>query len=92
MSAPRQGPIHPRRKNDVIVTGGAIANSTAGNVEPTYINDSAFYEQYHTFMKHGYARDTSNKFVGNVNKAKANEGSFCFLITFSYSFFLSFFI
>jgi hypothetical protein len=41
---------------------GVVQNAVTGFVEPTEFNEHVFSEQYHTFMRHGYARapDTGN--------------------------------
>ena len=89
--APLCGPLHPRRKDDTVAVLNRgdnifLCNATktlTGNIEETYVNDAAFYEQYHTFMKHGYAYDPSQaRLIGDVKKAQENKGIItCLFIT-----------
>eukprot|EP01107_Rhizomastix_libera_P014216 TRINITY_DN433_c0_g1_i7.p1 TRINITY_DN433_c0_g1~~TRINITY_DN433_c0_g1_i7.p1 ORF type:complete len:293 (-),score=140.44 TRINITY_DN433_c0_g1_i7:22-900(-) len=85
--APLCGPLHPRRKDDTVAVLNRgdnifLCNATktlTGNIEETYVNDAAFYEQYHTFMKHGYAYDPSQaRLIGDVKKAQENKGATIF--------------
>lgn len=59
MWQPIAGPHNPFSETQLGAEQGVLQNGVTGFVEKTHFDNYHFEEQYHTFMRHGYAMDPS---------------------------------
>lgn len=75
MWKPLAGPFNPYAESTLGAEQGIVANAVTGFVEKTEFNEHVFAEQYHTFMRHGFARaPDSGKLVGDVDAIAQLKG------------------
>lgn len=73
--APIKGPFNPYADTLLGREQGVVKNAVTGFVENTEFNEQVFDEQYHTFMRYGYARaPDTGQLVGNFDNMVKNRG------------------
>jgi hypothetical protein len=75
MWKPLAGPFNPYKDSTLGMEQGIVPNAVTGFVEKTEFNEHVFTEQYHTFMRHGFARaPDSGKLVGDAEAISKMQG------------------